>query len=140
MKNIAILGATGSVGTQALDVARSRGYRVDLISANKNVDSMEDFVREFKPSYAVMANESAANELKTRLKDTDTKVLFGDLGLEEAINLSSAETVVNSIIGEAGLMPTLAVLNAGRRLALANKESLVISGEIVMNLAKERCV
>ena len=137
MKKIAILGATGSVGTQALDVARARGYKVDIISANKSAADIERYAREFHPSFAVMNDEAAGRDLKHRLADTEVKVLFGEDGVEEAINCSCAETVVNAIIGEAGLKPTLAVLNAGRRLALANKESLVIAGEIVMELARK---
>ncbi len=140
MKTIAILGATGSVGTQALDVARSRGYRVDYVSANRATREMEAFVREFKPKYAAMADEASARDLKARLADTDVTVLSGDVGVEEGIALSDASVVVNSIIGEAGLKPTLAVIESGKRLALANKESLVIAGEIVMARARERGV
>lgn len=140
MKTVAVLGATGSVGTQALDVARSRGYAVDYISANKDVLAMERFVREFSPKYAAMADEAAAADLATRVADTGTRVLSGDNGVLEGISLSDSSVVVNSIIGEAGLLPTLAVIDAGKRLALANKESLVIAGEIVMSRAKERGV
>ncbi len=137
-KNIAILGVTGSVGTQSADVAVERGYDVDFISANHDVKGAEDIARRLKPRYVAMADERAAKELKTVLSDTDIRVLSGRSGILEGINLSNAETVVNSIIGEAGLMPTLEVINSGKRLALANKESLVIAGEIVMARAKER--
>ncbi len=137
MKTIAVLGATGSVGTQALDVARSRGYRVDYISANRAVSDMEAYARELRPRYVAMADEAAARDLKARLADTDITVLSGDAGVEEGIALSDASVVVNSIIGEAGLKPTLAVIESGKRLALANKESLVIAGEIVMARARE---
>ena len=140
MKTIAVLGATGSVGTQALDVARSRGYRVDYISANRAAKEMEAFAREFMPRYVAMADEAAARDLKARLSDTDITVLSGDKGVTDGIALSEASVIVNSIIGEAGLMPTLAVIDSGKRLALANKESLVIAGEIVMARAKERGV
>ena len=140
MKTIAVLGATGSVGTQALDVARSRGYRVDYISANRATKEMEAFAREFTPKYVAMADEAAAHDLKARLADTDITVLSGDKGVTEGIALSEASVVVNSIIGEAGLMPTLAVIDSGKRLALANKESLVIAGDIVMARARERGV
>ena len=135
MKKIAILGATGSVGIQAQDVAASRGYAVDLLSANKDARAMESAVRRFSPKYAAMADESAASELKTLVADTDTVVLSGSDGIIEGISLSESETVVNSILGEAGLLPTLATIRAGKRLALANKESLVIAGDIVMREA-----
>lgn len=136
-KTVAILGATGSVGMQALDVARSRGYRVDLISANRDVIKMESIAREMSPNTVVMADESAARDLAVRLADTDINVLSQSSGICDAIGESSAEVVVNSILGEAGLMPTLATLSSGKRLALANKESLVIAGDIVMAAARE---
>ena len=139
-KTIAILGATGSVGTQALDVARARGYRVDLISANVNEIDTERIVREFKPKYLAMGTESAAISMRTRLADTDIKIFAAESGICEAITYSDSETVVNSILGEAGLMPTLAVIDSKKRLALANKESLVIAGEIVMAKARENGV
>ena len=140
MKNIAILGATGSVGTQALDVARARGYKVDFLTANNDFASAEKAAREFSVRYVAMADETAARELKVRLADTDIRVLSGESGILEGISLSGAGTVVNSILGEAGLMPSLATIDAGKRLALANKESLVIAGDIVMNKARERGV
>ena len=137
-KTIAVLGATGSVGTQALDVARVRNYKVDLVSANANETEAEKIAREFKPKYLCMANPAAAESMKLRLADTQTRVFSGESGICEAIRLSECETVVNSILGEAGLMPTLATIDAGKRLALANKESLVIAGDIVMSRARER--
>ena len=139
-KIISVLGATGSVGTQALDVARERGYTVDLLSANRDSVSLEKYAREFKPSMVAMADEAAARDLQSRLADTDIKVLSGTFGTEEGIALSKSEVVVNSILGEAGLLPTLAVIKSGKRLALANKESLVIAGDIVMSAAKENGV
>ena len=139
-KCIAVLGATGSVGTQALDVAHKNGYAVDFISANKNVVSAESLARRFKVKYVAMSDESAAKDLRSRLADTDITVLHGESGVIEGIGRSGAATVVNSIIGEAGLMPTLATIDAGKRLALANKESLVIAGDIVMSRARENNV
>ena len=139
-KIISVLGATGSVGTQALDVARERGYTVDFLSANSDSVSLEKYAREFKPSMVAMADEAAARDLQSRLADTDIKVLSGTFGTEEGIALSKSEVVVNSILGEAGLLPTLAVIKSGKRLALANKESLVIAGDIVMSAAKENGV
>ena len=137
-KTIAVLGATGSVGTQALDVARIRGYDVELISANSNEESAETLAREFMPKYLAMADEKAAESMKCRLADTPIRVFAGEEGILESISLTTAQTVVNSIIGEAGLLPSLAVIDAGKRLALANKESLVIAGDIVMKRAREK--
>ena len=139
-KNIAILGVTGSVGTQALDVARARGYSVDMISANSNEKEAEAAAREFMPRFLAMGNDAAANSMRVRLADTDIRILSGEDGIVEAIKESSAETVVNAILGEAGLMPSLATIDAGKRLALANKESLVIAGDIVMSRAQEQGV
>ena len=140
MKTISVLGATGSVGTQALDVARSRGYAVDFISANRDTVGAESAVREFKPQIVAMADERAAKDLAVRIADTGTKVLSGEGGVLEGIALSRSDVAVNSIIGEAGLLPSLAVIDSGKRLALANKESLVIAGEIVMKRAREKGV
>ncbi len=137
-KTIAILGVTGSVGRQAMEVAEMREYKVDLISADQNYIAAEEAARRLSPRVAVMCQESAARELRTRLADTSVKVLSGSEALEDAIGESYAETVVNSILGEAGLSPTISTIKSGKRLALANKESLVIAGDIVMRLAKER--
>ena len=134
--NISVLGSTGSVGEQSLDVAERFGYNVTTISANKNVKRVEEQARRFGVSAAAMADEDAAHDLRIRLADTNVKVYSGDSGICEMIANDSAETVVNSIIGEAGLLPTLAVIRSGSRLALANKESLVVAGEIVMAEAK----
>lgn len=139
-KTIAILGATGSVGTQALSVARERGYKVDYITAAQNSVELEAYAREFSPRFVAMASESAAKDLCVRLADTDIKVMAGEEGILAGISMTNAQTVVNSIIGEAGLLPTLSVIDNKKRLALANKESLVIAGDIVMNKARENNV
>ncbi|MBR4013381.1 MAG: 1-deoxy-D-xylulose-5-phosphate reductoisomerase [Clostridia bacterium] len=139
-KNIAVLGSTGSVGEQALDVADKFGFNVSAISANKNVKRVEEQARKFKVSKVAMADESAAADIKTRLADTDVKVYTGEDGICEMINSEKRDVVLNSIIGEAGLLPTLSVIDSGARLALANKESLVVAGEIVMKAAKEKNV
>ena len=139
-KTIAVLGATGSVGRQALDVARSRNYKVDFLCADRDVKSMELYAREFKPSAVAMADKDAASDLEIRLGDTDIKVFKGLSGIMDGIHGSKADTVVNSILGEAGLAPTLAVIDSRKRLALANKESLVIAGDIVMDSAKRNGV
>ncbi len=139
-KKISVLGASGSVGTQALDVARKRGYEIDFISVGKNTKIAEAAAREFGVKYLAAEDEGAYSELKTKLADTATKVLGGSDGILEGIALSDSECAVNSIIGEAGLMPTLAVIDSGKRLALANKESLVIAGDIVMSRARDKNV
>ena len=139
-KNIAVLGSTGSVGEQALDVADKFGFNVSAVSANKNVKRVEEQVRKFKITRAAMADEAAAKELKIRLADTDVKIYSGEDGICEMIGSEKRDTVLNSIIGEAGLLPTLAVIDSGARLALANKESLVVAGEIVMDRAKKKGV
>lgn len=139
-KTMMILGSTGSVGEQAIDVARRDGIRVSAISANSNAKRVEEQAREFGVGFCAMADESAARELKTRLADTSIKVLSGKEGICEMISLAPADVALNSIIGEAGLEPTLAIIDSGKRLALANKESLVVAGDIVMERAREKKV
>ena len=140
MKKIAILGATGSVGAQALDVAEARGYEVDLISANSNIAATVDAAKKFRPRMVALTDTNAAEQVREELAGYGIRVFSGKDGLLEAIGLSDADTMVNSILGEAGLLPSLAVIDAGKRLALANKESLVIAGDIVMKRARERGV
>ncbi len=135
-----ILGTTGSVGEQAVDVARENGVTLTGISANKNVKRTEEIAREFGVEFCAMADEDAAKELRLSLSDTNIKVLAGEDGICEMISRAKNDVVLNSIIGEAGLAPTLAVIDSGARLALANKESLVVAGDIVMARAKENKV
>ena len=139
-KNIAVLGSTGSVGEQALDVADKFSMRVSAISANKNYKRAEEQARKFGVSSVAMADESAARELKVRLADTNVRIYSGESGICEMIGAEKRDTVLNSIIGEAGLLPTLATIDSGARLALANKESLVVAGEIVMDAARKKGV
>ena len=139
-KTIAVLGATGSVGMQALEVARAGGYKIDFISAGRNSALAERIAREFRPTAVAMADIRAANELKYRLRDTSVRVLTGEAGICEGVLQSNADTVINAILGKAGLAPTLATIEAGKRLAIANKESLVIAGEIVMDFARKKGV
>ncbi len=139
-KNIAVLGSTGSVGEQALDVADKFGMRVSAISANKNFARVEEQARKFKVASIAMADETAAKELKVRLADMSVKIYSGEQGICQMIGDEKRDVVLNSIIGEAGLMPTFAVIDSGTRLALANKESLVVAGEIVMSRAREKGV
>lgn len=139
-RRVAVLGSTGSVGEQALDVAEQFGLEVSCISANKSFKRVEEQARKFSVSAVAMADESAANELKVRLADTNIRVYSGERGVCEMIGSEKQETVINSIIGEAGLLPSLAVIDSGCRLALANKESLVVAGDIVMSRAREKNV
>ncbi len=134
--SVAILGATGSVGRQALDVARAHGLSVPLLTANRDVKGMESLAREFCPAFCVMADEAAAGALRLALADTAITVLGGQEGICQAIGSVGADVYVNAILGEAGLLPTLAVLDAGKRLALSNKESLVVAGDIVRRRAQ----
>lgn len=133
-----ILGSTGSIGEQAFDVAENTGWQVVGICANKNYKRVAEQSRKFGVKYAAMNDENAAKLLREELADTFVTVLGGTDGICEMIKKSEADVAVNSIIGQAGLRPTIAVLESGMRLALANKESLVVAGEIVMSLAKER--
>lgn len=135
-----ILGATGSVGEQAIDVARKNNVRVTGISAKSNVKRTEELAREFNVDFCAMSDASAARELKVRLADTNTKVFAEEDGICEMISSAENDVILNSIIGKAGLKPTLAAIDTGSRLALANKESLVVAGEIVMKRAREKSV
>lgn len=136
--NISILGSTGSIGTQTLEVVRSYpGIRVHAISAYSNVDLMEAQIREFKPRLACLISENAAGELAVRVADTDTKVVSGSEGLIEVATYPDAEIVVTAVVGISGLLPTIEAIKAGKNIALANKETLVTGGHIVTGLAKD---
>ena len=141
--DLIVLGSTGSVGTQALDVARAHGIRVRGVTAHRSVDAVEAQVRAFAPDFAVLTDPSAAADLRARVADTGTRVLAGFEGITEMLHGVTTDNplglvVENSILGSAGLLPTLETLKAGHKLALANKESLVVGGELVMPLAKEK--
>ena len=139
-KNISLLGSTGSIGTQSLDVCRMHGYKVKCLTASSRVDVMEQQIREFEPELVCMMNESAAKELKTRIADTNTKVVCGMEGLIECAVFDGADTVLNSVVGMVGLQPTLEAIKAKKTIALANKETLVAGGHLVTNLARENGV
>lgn len=140
MKNISILGSTGSIGTQSLDVCRMHGYNVKCLTANSSVDIIENQVREFKPKLVCMMNEEAAKNLRSRIADTSVKVVSGMDGLIECAVYDGADTVLNSVVGMIGLQPTLEAIKAKKTIALANKETLVAGGHLVTNLAKENGV
>ena len=138
MNTIAVLGSTGSIGTQTLEIAREyKDINIKAISAYSNIDMLEAQAREFKPELVCIADEDKLCELKTKLSDTDIKVVGGREGLIEAATLDGVKTVVTAVVGISGLEPTIAAIRAGKDIALANKETLVTGGHIVMALAKE---
>ena len=139
-KSLTILGSTGSIGVQALDVCRLSGIRVAALTANSSVDVIEAQIREFKPQFATLVYEAAAKELKARVADTATVVLSGKEGVCLCAEADAADTVLNSIVGMAGLEPTLRAIAAKKKIALANKETLVAGGSLVMRTAKENGV
>ena len=140
MKRIAVLGSTGSIGTQTLDVARMHPDMIHIaaLSCGSNIELLEKQVREFKPLLAAVYDEKAANDLKVRLADTSTKVLSGMEGLVEMCSFGEADTVVTAIVGMIGILPTIAAIKAGKDIALANKETCVTAGHLIMPMARER--
>lgn len=141
MKKIGILGSTGSIGTQTLDIVRSNSdLRVMALAAGSNVSLMEKQIREFKPSYAVMWKEEAAKDLRSRVSDLPVKILSGMEGLLTISVLEEMEVLVTAIVGMIGIRPTIAAIEAGKTIALANKETLVTAGHIIMPLAAEKKV
>lgn len=141
MKKIGILGSTGSIGTQTLEIVRSNpDLQVIALAAGSNVSLMEQQVREFHPMLAVMGSEEAAADLKNRIADTDTRVSAGMEGMLELAILPQMEVLVTAIVGMIGIRPTIAAIKAGKTIALANKETLVTAGHIIMPLAKEKGV
>ena len=142
MKNIVLLGSTGSIGTQTLDVVRSskEDMHVVALAAGSSVEKMEQQIREFSPSYAVMWSEEAAKDLKQRVSDLQVQVLTGMDGLLAISVLPEADVVLTAIVGMIGIRPTIAAIEAGKDIALANKETLVTAGHIIMPLAKKHGV
>ena len=136
-KTIALLGATGSIGRQTLEVARELGLTVAALTAHTNIDLLERQARQFRPRLAAVYDAAAAAVLRDRLSDTDIEVLAGEEGLLAAATLAEADTLVTAVMGSVGLAPTLAAIRQGKRIALANKETLVCAGELVMSAAAE---
>lgn len=136
MKRLSILGSTGSIGTQALETCEKNGWEITALAAGRNVELAEMQARKFKPQFVAMFDKDAAAELKVKLADTDIKVYSGEEGVIAAAE-SDCDTVLNSVVGIAGLRPTLAAINKGTTVALANKETLVTGGEIVNRRLKE---
>lgn len=133
--NIVLLGSTGSIGQQTLDVARRHKINITAIAAKSNIRLLEEQAREFKPQYVCIYDEVYYNDMKTRLADTGIKILCGKTGLCESAAIN-CDTVVNAVVGMAGLEPTLSAIGAGNKVALANKETLAAGGELVMARAK----
>ncbi len=140
MKTINLLGSTGSIGVQTLDVARAHGYKIEALAAFSDVDGIEKQIREFKPRYAALVDEKAAKDLKTRVADMDVTVLSGMDGVCFCGAEAEGEITLNSVVGMAGLKPTLDAVNAGKTIALANKETLVAGGHLVTEAAKKNNV
>jgi 1-deoxy-D-xylulose-5-phosphate reductoisomerase len=137
---LSVLGSTGSIGTQTLDVARRLHLKVCALAAAKNIDLLEQQIREFRPQIASVFDPAAAKQLKTAVSDLPVKVVQGMDGLCEAASLPTADLVCNSVVGMVGLEPTLAAIRAGKDVALANKETLVAGGNLVMREAMEHRV
>ena len=140
MRSIAVLGSTGSIGTQTLDVAEKLGMSVCALTANNRIDILEEQLRKYKPRYVAIVDEKAASEFKSRTRDLSYILLTGIEGVCQCASLDEADIVLNSVVGIAGLRPTLAAINAGKPLALANKESLVTGGDLVMKAARDKNV
>lgn len=134
---ISVLGCTGSIGRQTLQVASELGMRVTALAANESVDRVEQQVRQFQPRLVVLYREDAAQELRQRLAGMDVEILSGAEGLLRAATMEDADTVVTAVVGSVGLEPTLAAVEKGKRIALANKETLVCAGELVMDAAEQ---
>ena len=133
---ISVLGSTGSIGRQSLDVIAACGMQVAALTANRDAARMEEQARAFSPALVAMMDPAAARELRVRLADTDIRVAEGAEGLLEAASIPQADTVITAVMGIVGLEPTLAAIHAGKRIALANKETLVCAGELVMDEAQ----
>lgn len=141
MKKIAILGSTGSIGTQTLEVVRENGdIEVLGLSAGSNIELLEAQIREFHPRIAAVWSEEKAEELKRKIADTETKVVSGMDGLLEVSTMNDTEILVTAVVGMIGIRPTIEAIKAGKDIALANKETLVTAGHIIMPLAKEKGV
>ncbi|MGN0536567.1 MAG: 1-deoxy-D-xylulose-5-phosphate reductoisomerase [Acutalibacteraceae bacterium] len=142
-EKITLLGSTGSIGCQTLDVARNLHIKIEALSANKSIDLLEKQIREFNPRFATLADDTLAQELKKRVADTDTEIIVG-FGAENLQNMilksTECDTVVNALVGISGFMPTVQAISCGKNIALANKETLVVGGAYIMNFAREKGV
>ena len=137
-KNISVLGSTGSIGTQTLEVAKELKIKVHALTANENIDLLEEQIRTFRPEIAAVANEEKAKILKEKVKDTSTKILAGEEGICQAATAKNSGTVVAALCGISGLVPTSEAIKSGKNIALANKEVLVTGGKIIKKMAEEK--
>ncbi|MHB8066236.1 MAG: 1-deoxy-D-xylulose-5-phosphate reductoisomerase, partial [Ruminiclostridium sp.] len=135
-KVISIIGSTGSIGIQTLDVARNLGIKVAAMSANKNIDALEKQIREFLPSVVSVGDAELAKELEYRLNGMNIEVLFGIAGMKRVASVEEVDTVVTSVVGTVGLIPTMHAIKNKKNIALANKETLVTAGKLVIEVAK----
>lgn len=146
MMRLSLLGATGSVGKQTVNVVRGLNrcgdfpVKIEVLAAHSNIKILEEQIREFRPAAAAVFDKAAAEDLKIRIKDMDVKILSGIEGLCEAASWKTADTTLNSVVGMIGLRPTLAAIEARKTLAIANKETLVCAGSLVMAAAKKNDV
>lgn len=138
--NLSILGSTGSIGTQALRVVDNLGINVLALCADSNIDLLEKQIRQYKPKVAALRNEKLADDLKIRVADTPTRIYSGDVGIIECATVVGADTVLNSLVGISGLLPTLSAIESGKNIALANKETLVTGGALVTKAVKDKNV
>jgi len=136
-KTLTILGSTGSIGRQTLEVAEPLGMQIRALTANSNIELLEEQIRKYSPAIAAVYDETAAEELAKKIKDTPVRILKGMDGIIEAAGSSGADIIVTAIAGTAGLQPTIAAVKIGKRVAIANKEPLVCAGELVMRTARE---
>ena len=135
-KNITLLGSTGSIGKQTLDVAKKLNINIAALCAYSNVKLLEEQARNFKPQYVAVVQENLYSDLKLRLQDTNIKILAGTESMCELAKLDSSEMVINAVMGMAGLRPTLSAIDAGKIVGLANKESLVVAGQLITKKLK----
>lgn len=141
MRKVAIIGSTGSIGTQTLEIAReNKDIKICALSAGNNIELLEEQTREFKPGIVCIGSEELAHELKSRLRDLDVRIVYGMDGLIEVAECPESDILVTAIVGMIGIKPTIAAISAGKDIALANKETLVTAGHIIMPLAKEKGV
>lgn len=137
MKKLALLGSTGSIGTQTVEVAREKNIQITALAAYSNISLLEDQIREFSPKLVAVVNEEAGRELKIRVSDTDTKVLIGEDAVTLVAEESEADILLNSLMGGCGIRPTVAAIRSGKDIAMANKEPLVAAGDIILDEVKK---
>ena len=139
-EKLALLGSTGSIGTQAIEVAREKKIKITALAAHSNIKLLEEQIREFSPALVAIVDDAAGRDLRVRVADTSTRVLIGEEAVSEVASLSDADTLLNSLMGRCGIKPTLEAINSGKNIAMANKEPLVAAGDIILSAVKEKGV